>query len=52
MTDYTIRDRETGAVICTGYTAASEEEAVSDFLADHPLYREDWIYVSESGWND
>ena len=29
MTDYTIRDRETGAVICTGYTAASGEEAVA-----------------------
>lgn len=51
MTDYTIRDSETGAVVCTGYTAESEAEAVMDFEAEHPNYDGD-VYAAVSNWND
>lgn len=48
---YTIRDNETGAVVCTGYSANSEREAENFFYADHPDYDGD-VYASVGGWND
>ncbi len=51
MTDYTIRDCDTGAVVCTGYAANSEEEAVMDFETDHPDYDGD-VYAAVGNWND
>lgn len=51
MKDYTIRDCDTGAVVCTGYTADSGEQAEEYFLADYPDYDGD-VYASVSGWND
>ena len=51
MTDYTIRDMQTGAVVCTGYAADSEEEAVSLFEQDHPNYDGD-VYAAVGNWND
>ena len=51
MTDYTIRDCDTGAVVCTGYAANSEEEAEELFMADHPDYDGD-VYAAVGQWND
>ena len=51
MRDYTIRDCETGAVVCTGYTAENEPEAVEHFYCDHPNYDGD-VYAAVGNWND
>ena len=51
MSNYTIRDCETGAVVCTGYYAESEEAAEADFHRDHPGYNGD-IYAAVGNWND
>ena len=51
MIDYTIRDCDTGAVVCTGYAADSEEEAVAFFEQDHPDYDGD-VYAAIGNWND
>lgn len=52
MKDYTIRSRETGAVIMTGYSAESSAEALKNFYAEFPLYEEGEAYASETNWND
>ena len=52
MNEYPIRSIETGAVICTGYRADSEAEALRKFHSDYPLYEEGEAYASESCWND
>ena len=52
MAEWTIRSSETGAVICTGYTAETGPEAEDLFLEEHPAYEQDEIYAAESQWND
>lgn len=51
MTDYTIRDCDTGAVVCTGYAAENEYKAVEYFYNDHPDYNGD-VYAAVGQWND
>lgn len=51
MNEYTIRDCETGAVICTGYTAENETDAEDNFYCDNPNYDGD-VYAAVSNWND
>ncbi len=50
--EWTIRECAGGAVVCTGYTADTADEAMDMFLAEHPLYSDDDYYASEANWND
>ena len=47
MTEYIIRDKD-GAIVCTGYEADNEEQALEWFIDDHPLYNPDDYFASES----
>ncbi len=49
--EFTIRDCDTGAVVCTGFTALDEEMAVGLFYQKNPDYDGD-VYAAVSGWND
>lgn len=51
MFEYTMRDCDTGAVVCTGITAENEEDAEKVFRNCYPDYEGD-VYASESNWND